>query len=71
MEFGDRQCDQAHADQGWLEEGDHQLSYDIGWNDGGVGVPKRQAGGAHLTTAHPPEVSAPFVWLAFLSRCHD
>ena len=32
-----------------------------GWQVGGVGVPKRQAGGAHLATPHPPVVSAAFV----------
>ena len=36
----------------------------VSWKDGGVGVPKRQAGGAHLTTSHPPVVSA----ARFLSR---
>ena len=35
------------------------------WTDGGVGVPERQVGGAHLTTAHSPEVSASCCLLFF------
>ena len=37
----------------------------VGMDGRGVGVPKRQAGGAHLATAHSPEVSASCCLLFF------